>query len=174
MSWNWNRNKLTGDIAEKTVEFLINSMPNWKCNKFGLEDHTKDIQNMVRKVMNPIATMLRKMPDFVAFNEKTEEIFFIEVKFRSKNYFSHLENYNEYWKGTKLILVHKNKPHFTWVDLEKINISTMRKGLEKIGGEERFRWDFGEIQKDIKTLFPDLKDENIEEARKNIIGKDED
>ena len=177
MDENCDKHKFIGNSAENIVEFLINSMPDWKCNKFGVETHINDIKNMVRKAVNPITTKIRKMPDFVVFNEKTEETFFVEVKYRSNSegegyIFKYLENYNEYWKGTKLIIVRQNKPHLVWVDLEKINDSM--KKMKQIGGEWKVSWDFGEIQQDIKTLFPDLKDEDIEEAIKRIVPKEED
>lgn len=168
---NWNRNKLVGDSAENIVKYLIRSMPHWKCNKFGVETHIKDIKDIVRKSKDPIALKIRKMPDFVAFNEKTGEIFFIEVKYSSnltrEGYlFKYLENYNEYWRGTKLIIVRQKEPHFLYIDLEKIN-NSMRK-IDSIEGGWRTTWDFSSIEKEIKDLFPDLKDEDIEEAIKKI------
>lgn len=166
MSDDWNKNKFAGNSAENIFEFLIGSLPDWKCNKFGVETHIKDIQKMVSKIVNPITTKIRCMPDFVVFNEKTEETFLIEVKFRSENYFKYLENYNEHWEGTKLVLIHKDEPYFEWVDLEKINPS-MKKFVE-IKGEKRFIWDFGGLQKNIKTLFPDLTDETIIDAIKRV------
>jgi len=164
---DWNKNKLIGNIAENIVEMMINSMPDWKCNKFGVETHIRDIKDLVRKSKNPIAIKIRKMPDFVAFNEKTGETLFIEVKYSSnfdrKNYFiEYLENYNKYWKGTKLIIVRSKKPHFLYIDLEKIK-NSMRK-IKAVDEGWRTTWDFREIEQDIKDLFPDLKDEYIEEA----------
>jgi hypothetical protein len=143
-------------------------MPTWKCCQFGVETHIKDIKDMVKGV-DPISMKIRKMPDFVVFNEK--EIFFVEVKYRSNSerdgyFFKYLENYNEYWKGTKLIIVRQNKPYFVWIDLEKVN-NSMKK-MKQIGGEWKASWNFGEIEQDIKTLFPDLKDEAIEQAIKLI------
>lgn len=164
---DWNKNKLVGNIAEDIIEMLINSMPDWKCNKFGVETHIKDIKDVVRGSKNSIAIKIRKMPDFVAFNEKTGEIFFIEVKYSSNlarvgYLFKYLENYNEYWEGTKLIIVRPNKPHFVYINLEKIKKS-MRK-MSSIDGRQVASWDFSEIEQEIKDLFPDLKDEYIEEA----------
>ena len=44
MDNNWNKNKLVGNSAENIVEYLINSMPDWNCSKFGVETHIKDIK----------------------------------------------------------------------------------------------------------------------------------
>lgn len=162
----FNKNKLIGNNGENIVEFLINSMPNWKCSKFGVENHIKEIRDMVGKVISPVTLKLKLMPDFFVFNEETKEAFFVEVKYRTKHnegyLFNYLENYNKYWAGTKLIIVRQNKPHFAWVDLEKINPSMMK--MDDFCGERKAFWDFGELEKDIKTLFPDLDDEDIIEA----------
>ena len=168
---NWNKNKLVGNIAENVVSYLINSMPTWKCCKFGVETHIKDIKDLVTEQTNPIAIKIRKMPDFVAFNEKTGETFFIEVKYSSNSkregyIFKYLENYNEYWKGTKLIIVRPNEPHFIYVDLEKINKSM--RTMKQTSGGLKASWDFKGIEQSIKDLFPDLKDKDIEESIKKI------
>jgi len=167
----WNKNKLLGNITEDIVEFLINSMPDWRCNRFGVETHINDIKDRVKNYTNPITLKIRKMPDFVAFNEKTREISFIEVKYSSNSkgdgwILDSLEDYNKYWSGTKLIIVCEEEPYFVYVDLSKINQS-MKKTKETYKGPKDF-WDFGENEKSIKDLFPDLKEEDIEEAIKRI------
>ncbi len=171
MRMNWNKQKLMGNNAENVVRYLINSMPDWKCCEFGVETHIKDIKDMVREESNPITTKIRKMPDFVAFNKKTKETFFVEVKYSSSlfgnNYlFGYLENYNEYWKGTKLIIVRPNEPLFVYIDLEKINDS-MRK-MKQIEGKWKASWNFKGIEQGIKYLFPDLKDEDIKFTHSSI------
>ena len=173
---DWNKNKLLGNSAEKIVEFLINSMPNWKCNEFGVENHIKDIKEMVRETINPVTNKIRKMPDVVAFNKKTKETFFIEVKYfsnsaKGKYILNYLEEYNEYWEGTKLIIVRKDEPHFLYIDLGKINNSMRTIIPFGYGGESRISWDFTTIEQGIKDLFPDLKDEDIKEAEKHIGEK---
>lgn len=165
---DWHEHKLLGNTAEKIVEYLINSMPDWKCCEFGVETHVKDIKDMVRGHINPITSKIRKMPDFVAFNEKTGDTFFIEVKYSSnllrEGYlFAYLEDYNKYWEGTKLIIVRKNEPHFVYIDLIEIN-ETMRE-IKPISSELKASWNFEDIEKDIKELFPDLTDESLERAK---------
>ena len=163
----WNENKLLGNQAENIIEYLINSMPNWRCMKFGIETHIKEIKDMVKKSVTPTTAKIRKMPDFIAFNEKTSEAFFIEVKSFSKPQygtyiFNYLEDYNKYWEGTKLIIVRPNKPYFIYVDLEKIE-GTMKSLIQTRNGFKAY-WSLGGIEQKIKKLFPDLKDEKIEKA----------
>ena len=161
--------KLIGNSAENIVEFLIHSTLGWKCKKFGEENYIKEIQDMIRQNEDPIALKIKKMPDFVAFNEKTKQIFLIEVKYRStkKSIIKYLDQYKKYWEGTKLIIVSPNEPYFIYIDLEKTNDSM------KEWQSGRPVWDFSRIEQNIKDLFPDLKDETIQRAIK-MIPKNED
>ncbi len=163
---DWNKRKLIGNNAENIVEYLINTMPDWKCIKFGVENHIEALKETIRHEINPITLKIRTMPDFVAFNEKTRQIFFIEVKRSYYGIFNFLERYNKYWAGTKLIIVRKTKPHFVYIDLEKIDDSM--KEIKRINGQLRDYWEFKEIEQDIKELFPDLKDEAIKVAVNRI------
>lgn len=172
---SFNQDKAIGDSGETAVSFLIKSMPDWKCIKFGVENHMEDLKETVRKEINPITKKIKSMPDFVAFNTKTGETFLIEVKYRSntkkgKYIFNYLNEYNEYWKGTKLIIVRPDEPHFIYVDLEKIDYK-MKKSIEVGPNLYKEYWDFTDIEQDIKELFPDLSDENIEKANNMILGK---
>jgi len=171
----FNQDRTIGDNGESAVSFLISFLPNWKCIKFGIENHIVNLKEVLRKEIDPIALKIKSMPDFVAFNTKTEETFLIEVKYRDnskdgKYLFKYLDGYNKYWKGTKLIIVRPNEPHFVYIDLEKIE-PKMRK-LIKVGQDSyREFWDFSNIERNIKELFPELTDENIENASKMILGK---
>ncbi len=176
MSNSWNKNKLIGNNAENIIQYLINSMPDWECMNFGVENHIKDIISMVGADTNPLSLKIRKMPDFVAFNQKTKQSFFVEIKCCSKPphsdgyFFSHLEEIDKYWDGTKLIIVNPYEPHFVYINLKEINESMKReivldKKLKEI-------WVFPEeIKRDIKELFPDLEDDKIIEATECIIKK---
>lgn len=171
----FNQDRTIGDNGESAVSFLISMLPNWKCIKFGIENHMVDLKEIVRKEINPITKKIKSMPDFVAFNTKTGETFLIEVKYRSnlkdgKYLFKYLEVYNECWKGTKLIIVRPDEPHFIYVDLEKID-PKMKKIIELEPNSYREFWDFNKIEKDIRELFPDLSDKDIEKASNMILGK---
>jgi len=178
MDDKWYKNKLVGNFAENIIEYLINSMSDWRCIKFGVEETIKGLKDMAKKSSNNsnrVTQKIRCMPDFVAFNEKTGEAFLIEVKYRFKlksgYILNYLERYNEYWKGTKLIIVSVNEPHFVCVDLGKINKETMRE-MKYLGRDRKPFWNFEEIEQNIKEIFPDLKDEDIEEATRMIPKKD--
>jgi len=50
----WNRTKFVGNDAENNVSFLINSMPNWNCIKFGVENHIEDLRKVVKGTINHV------------------------------------------------------------------------------------------------------------------------
>jgi len=174
MERDWNKSKLIGNNAENIVCFLIKSMPDWECIKFGVENHIKDLRKTVKEHINPITKKIKSMPDFVAFNTKTGETFFIEVKYRSRTtnfitnkpayHINFLEEYKKYWAGTKLIIFQDYEPYIFAVDLDKIEDSMSK----KVKGQGSF-WNFEEIKRDIKEIFPELKNEVIEESIKRIV-----
>ena len=170
---SFNENKVIGNVAEAIVEFLINSAPDWKCIRFGVENHINDLKKVVRGEINAITKKIKSMPDFIAFNSKTGETFFIEVKYRGfidrresgKMEFKldFLKDYSEHWEGTKLILVHGYKPYFFVVDLKDVRQDMCRK--EHVGHNDwEFYWNFADIQKGIKDVFPELTEESIKKA----------
>lgn len=170
---SFNENKVIGNNAESIVEFLINSTPNWKCIKFGVENHMEDLKKAVRDKLNPVTKKIKSMPDFVAFNTKTGETFFIEAKYRGfidkrvkgkcEFKIDFLNEYRENWKGTKLIVVHGHEPYFFVINLDDVEQSMCRK--EQVGQNNwDYYWNFADIQKPIKDLFPDLSEEVIQKA----------
>ncbi len=164
----WEESKLTGNHAENIVEFLVNSVPDWKCVRFGIENHIDDLKKLVKGNINPITRKIKSMPDFVVFNSKTGETFFIEAKFRGfvdqrgfeklEFKLDFLEEYQEYWEGTKLIIIHGYAPYFFVIDLKDVKSNMCRKeGMN-------YYWNFVDIRKGIKELFPELPEETITKA----------
>lgn len=152
---NWIKSKLYGNIAENITEFLINSIPNHKCYKFGVETHIKEIKDLIHKNSTKNSIKIRKMPDFIVFNKKTNKIELIEVKYFSYNvkdyYIDFLEDYINYWEGTKLIIVRKYSPHFIYIDLDDVTpkcvVSKKSKVNKKLCGI------LGELNKILKIFF---------------------
>ncbi len=170
---SFSEKKVIGNNAESIVEFLINSSPNWKCIRFGVENLMSELKKTLRKENNSTAEQIRYMPDFVAHNKKTGETLFVEAKFRgfidnripgkSEYKLDFLERYKNYWSNTKLIVVHPSDPYFFVINLDDINQSMCRR--ERAGQSKwDYYWNFADIQKSIKDLFPDLSDEIIQKA----------
>ena len=134
---SFNENKVIGNSAENIVEYMINSMPDWECIKFGVENHVEDLKKTVRERINSVTRKIKSMPDFVAFNTKTGETFFIEAKYRkfinkqvsgrSEYQFDFLNEYLKYWKETKLIVVHPYIPYFFVINLKDVERNMLSK-----------------------------------------------
>ena len=89
----WTEKKAIGNMAENIVEFLINSTPNWKCIKYGMENHIDELKKLLRKNNDDdISLRIRSMPDFIAVNKVTNQILLIDVKFRAILMFDHCLN----------------------------------------------------------------------------------
>ena len=170
----WHITKLKGNNAENIIWSLITSMPDWKCIKFGVENHIKDLRDVVKEHFNPITKKIKSMPDFVAFNTKTGETHFIEVKYRKRTinfktnkpeyHINFLEEYRDNWVGTKLIVLEDCEPYLFMVDLDNIT-DNMSKKVKDYGSF----WNFEETKKGIKDIFPELKDETIQ----RVISKED-
>ena len=174
MDENFNKKRVQGDNEESIFAFLISSMPDWKLIKFGIENHIDDLKKKLRENHTGIAEKIKYMPDFVAINEKENKVMFIEVKstgFIDKreqekltfNFQKNLiEKYMIYWSEMKLFVVHHQEPHFYIIDLKDINIekhkvkgeffSSVRNSAEH--KRPMNKWNFKDIQKGIKEIFP--------------------
>lgn len=182
MDENWNKSKAIGNIAESIVEMMINSMPDWKCVKFGVENHIEELKKVVRKNINATTRRIKSMPDFVAYNIKKEKAFFVEVKYRgfidkrdgkSEYKIDFLKEYQDYWQRTKLIVVNPIIfPYFFVIDLDDIKPDMCRSEQTNINRREYY-WNFKDIEKGITDLFPDLEKNVLEDAIKLIPKKDD-
>jgi len=59
MDENFNRKKFIGNNAENIFEFLINSMPNWKCIKFGIENHIDELKKKIKENHTELAERIK-------------------------------------------------------------------------------------------------------------------
>ena len=87
---------IKGRIAETLIEELFLSL-GWNVFRYGMENTVPGIMKLLKGVRSEVAETIRKMPDFVIQNPKTDEVFFIEVKFRASGEYS-LSNVKEDYK----------------------------------------------------------------------------
>jgi len=173
---DWGEQKLKGNVAENIVEFLINSCPDWKCEKYGMENHIDSLKKDIRENYDDTSLRIRTMPDFIAINKKEKKVKIIDVKFRSyidetkhgmRIYQFHvgsIKDYLEFWKDASLIVVHQRKPYF-----KVIHIDDIKWNMHLVDREKGF-WNFKSIDKDLQELFPEISNETIEKAVKIIPG----
>ena len=183
MGNSWEEQKAVGNMAENIVEFLINSAPNWKCVKYGMENHIDQLKSLLKNNQRSMSKRIRSMPDFIAVNTETNEVLLIDVKYRSfidrrENGtalydlgYGQVKNYLEFWESTKLIVVYPNEPNFIVVDLKEVEWHRHFYGRKGEGKNMREQWNFIGIQKNIKEIFPELSDDIIEKAKGMILKK---
>ena len=87
---------IKGRIAETLIEELFLSL-GWNVFRYGMENTVPGIMKLLKGIKSEVAETIRKMPDFVIQNPRTDEVFFIEVKFRASEEYS-LRNVEEDYK----------------------------------------------------------------------------
>jgi len=174
----WDRNKVVGNIGECIIEMLIKSLPNWRCVRFGVENHIQELRYHLQKNLTNESKKIKSMPDFIAINEGTGKVDFIDVKYKNDIYkrdngdllfyfgYRQMKDYLEHWKNMKFIIVTTKEPYFMVIDLNEVDEKTHFHSNEK--EKHREIWNFKGVNKDIKTLFPELEDEVLKEAIKLI------
>jgi hypothetical protein len=180
-SQKWKENKAIGDMVEKIVEFLINSTPNWECIPYGMENHIEELRKQLKDKLDDTSRRIKSMPDFIALNKKTGETLLIDVKYRSfidkrdnKNAlygfsYGQIKDYLEFWKDVKLIVVHNYEPYFIVIDMKDVEWHKHFHSRKYIDNNSMIeQWNFGGIQKGIKSLFSELPDDVIKRARAMI------
>jgi len=182
---NWGENKLIGEQAESVVKFLIESIPGWKCIPYGIENHINELKNLLKENLNETSKRIRSMPDFIAVNQETNEIFLIDVKYRSfvdrRNPYEtlygfgygNIRDYLDFWKDMKLLIVHNHEPYFIVVNIKDIEWHKHfhNRQYRSSDGKMFEQWNFREIEKGIKDLFPDISEEIINSAISRIPSR---
>lgn len=179
----WRDSKLKGDAAESIVEFLIESTPNWKCIKFGMENHIEELKKLIKGKTDEISLNIRSMPDFIAVNSKTNQVIMIDVKSRSiidrrksgtALYgfgYGKMKNYLDYWPYIYLLVLDRNIPQFTVINMKDVKWHKHFYGRKNNGGEMMELWNFAGIERQLKDVFPELTKEVLDKAFSMIPSK---
>lgn len=77
---------IKGRIAETLIEELFLSL-GFNVFRYGMENTVPGVMKLLKGVRSDVADTIRKMPDFVIQSPKTNEVFFVEVKFRADGEF---------------------------------------------------------------------------------------
>ena len=182
----WTEKKAFGNIAESIVEFLINSTPNWKCIKYGMENHIEELKKSLKdNNQDDISKRIRSMPDFIAINKNTNQVLLLDVKFRSfidrreprtALYgfgYAQMKDYLHFWPEAYLIVIHTFDPFFTIIPLKEIEWHKHFHSRTTNNGNLYEQWNFAGIQKSLRDLFPDLSESVIKKAIDMIPSKKE-
>ena len=180
---DWKEQRAIGNIAESIVEFLINSVPNWKCIKYGMENHIGELRILLRdNYKDETSRRIKTMPDFIAVNEKTNKVLLIDVKYRSfidrredkralyGFSYGQIKDYLDFWTNSYLIVIHNHEPYFFVINVNDIEWHKHFHMRKNEGKELIELWNFAGIQKGIKDIFPEISDNAINTAI-NMIPK---
>ncbi len=84
---NYHYNMIKGRIAETLIQELFLSL-NFNVFRYGMENVIPWIMELLHAIKGDVAQDIRRMPDFVIHNPKTNSVYFVEVKFRASEKFS--------------------------------------------------------------------------------------
>ena len=185
----WIEKESQSKIAITFVKTVL-KYARYKVMKFGIENHNKKIVEHIRGNYKPDTNLrLMCMPDLVVVDPKTKIAELIEVKWRPKpEYFSHHKSdfafkyrqifeYQNYWGDMTLAIVMNVAPYCLCVRMKDIDygehfIKKSNKGSTK--GHKYDLWNFNDIYKDLKEIFPKVSDKYFDKTVKDLnIATDE-
>lgn len=115
---NYRYNMIKGRIAETLIQELFLSL-GYNVFHYGMENTIPGIMKLLKGVKSEVATEIRRMPDFVVQNPKTDEVFFIEVKFRKSGEFLPKDLPKDYpYVNAYIILV--SKKHIKCISVQEL------------------------------------------------------
>ncbi len=115
---NYRYNMIKGRIAETLIQELFLSL-GYNVFRYGMENTIPGIMELLKGVKSEVATEIRRMPDFVIQNPKTNEVFFIEVKFRKSGEFLPKHLPKDYPYGNAYIIL-VSKKHIKCISVKEL------------------------------------------------------
>lgn len=101
---SYRYNMIKGRIAETLIQELFLSQK-FNVFSYGMENTIPGIMELLKGVKSEVADEIRGMPDFVVQNPKTDEVYFIEVKFRANGTLTRKNISRNYpWENAYLFL----------------------------------------------------------------------
>ena len=115
---NYRYNMIKGRIAETLIQELFLSL-NYNVFRYGMENTIPGILDLLKGVRSDVANDIRRMPDFVIQNPNTNEVYFVEVKFRASGEFGKSDLPKNYpYTNAYIIIV--SKKHIKCVTVQEL------------------------------------------------------
>lgn len=115
---NYRYNMIKGRIAETLIQELFLSL-GYNVFRYGMENTIPGIMELLKGVKSEVATEIRRMPDFVIQNPNTNEVFFIEVKFRKNGTYTLKDLPKDYPYGNAYMIV-VSKKHIKCISVQEL------------------------------------------------------
>jgi len=116
---NYRYNMIKGRIAETLIQELFLSL-GFNVFRYGMENTIPGIMELLKGVKSDVATEIKRMPDFVIQNPNSNEVHFVEVKFRSSGSFT-LKNLSKDYPYQNALIILVSKKHIKCVSVEELN-----------------------------------------------------
>lgn len=115
---NFRYNMIKGRIAETLIQELFLSLK-FNVFRYGMENTIPGIMDLLKGVKSEVAEEIKRMPDFVIQNPTTNEVHFVEVKFRAKETFKRDDLPESYaWQNAFIIIV--SKKHIKCISFKEL------------------------------------------------------
>ena len=115
----YRESMIKGRIAETLIEELFLSL-NYNVFRYGMENTVPGIMKLLKKVRGDVADNIRRMPDFVIQNPNTNQVYFVEVKFRAKEEFS-LKDLPKNYPFANAYFIIVSKKHIKCITYEELS-----------------------------------------------------
>lgn len=116
---NYRYNMIKGRIAETLIQELFLSL-GFNVFRYGMENTIPGIMELLKGVKSDVATEIKRMPDFVIQNPNSNEVYFVEVKFRSSGSFT-LKNLSKNYPCQNALIILVSKKHIKCISVEELN-----------------------------------------------------
>ncbi|MBN2422189.1 hypothetical protein JXB41_03095 [Candidatus Woesearchaeota archaeon] len=115
----YKESMIKGRIAETLIEELFLSLE-FNVFRYGMENTVPGIMKLLKGVRGEVAKEIRRMPDFVVQHPKTNEVYFIEVKFRAKEYFDINDDSLRNYPYENAIFIIVSKKHIKCISYKEL------------------------------------------------------
>ena len=108
---------IKGRIAETLIQELFLKL-GYNVFRYGMENTIPGIMTLLKGIKSEVAEEIRRMPDFVVQN-KTGEVFFVEVKFRANETFKFKDLPKDY-PYYNAFIINVSKKHIKCLTVEEL------------------------------------------------------
>ena len=116
--WTYHYNMIKGRIAETLIQELFLSLK-FNVFRYGMENTIPGIMDLLKGVRSDVANEIKRMPDFVVQDPRSNSVYFVEVKFRAAETFKYSDLPKDYPYGNAYVII-VSKKHIKCITVEEL------------------------------------------------------